>query len=67
MEAQCTYEELKGRILVIKTPEEFNEKAVDLKYKIYSTYYNYSISKDERNILIDLLYLKLCQVFGVID
>lgn len=64
---EYTYEELKDQIWAIKTPEEFNEKGSSLKYKIITSYYNHSTDRHERNYLLDLLSLKLYEVFGVIE
>ena len=59
MKESYTYEELKDQISVIRKPEELTvEKETSLKYKIIASYYNHSIDRHERNILLDLLSLK---------
>ena len=66
MKQTYSYEELKELISTIKTPKELTvEKETNLKYKIIHSYYNHSIDRHERNILLDLLSLKLYEVFGV--
>lgn len=55
---EYSYEELKEQISAIKTPEEFNEKESGLKYKVITSYYRHSITKFERNTLLDFLSFK---------
>ena len=58
------YVELHKQILLIKTPEEFNEKESDLKFTIIYSYYGHSITKSERNALLDFLSFRRYELFA---